>query len=301
MHDIWNPWHGCVRISPGCANCYMYTLDQQRGKSGADIYRTDNFNYPLQKDRHGSYKVKSGELIRVCMTSDFFLEEADRWRDEAWEIMWRRPDVIFFLLTKRPERVADCLPEGFGDGWENIWFNVTCENQQMADRRLPYLKELPFRHKGVVCAPFIGPVTLRPYIEEGFIEQVTCGGENYNGARPCNYDWVLALHDECRQADVSFSFMEIGSDFIKDGKHYRLRTKQRQAEQAFRAGLNFRGRAQHFDLRYAIGLPVPPDELYQPHYDGPNCHACGSRLICNGCSHCGKCGGNSNKYLDNNA
>lgn len=149
MHDIWNPWHGCVHISPGCANCYMYTLDQQRGKSGADIYRTNNFNYPLQRDRYGNYKIKSGELIRVCMTSDFFLEEADQWRADAWEIMRQRPDVIFYLLTKRPERVANCLPDYFGNGWENIWFNVTCENQQMANKRLPYLKELPLSARSV--------------------------------------------------------------------------------------------------------------------------------------------------------
>ena len=290
MHDIWNPWHGCVRISPGCANCYMYTLDQQRGKSGADIYRTNNFNYPLQKDRHGNYKVKSGELIRVCMTSDFFLPEADQWRAEAWDIMHRRPDVIFYLLTKRPERVANCLPDDFGDGWENIWFNVTCENQQMADKRLPYLKELPFRHKGVMCAPLIGPVSLLPYLEDGFIEQVICGGENYAGSRPCNFDWVLALHHECRQANVSFSFIEIGSNFVKNGRHYRLGSKQKQAEQAFKAGLNFIGKPQHFDLKYPIGIPLQPNELYQTQYDGPHCHACGSRLICNGCSHCGKCG-----------
>lgn len=149
MHDIWNPWHGCVHISPGCANCYMYTLDQQRGKSGADIYCTNNFNYPLQRDRYGNYKIKSGELIRVCMTSDFFLEEADQWRADAWEIMRQRPDVIFYLLTKRPERVANCLPDDFGNGWENIWFNVTCENQQMANKRLPYLKELPLSARSV--------------------------------------------------------------------------------------------------------------------------------------------------------
>ena len=46
-------------------------------------------------------------MIRVCMTSDFFLEEADAWRDEAWSIMRQRPDVKFFLLTKRPQRVRD--------------------------------------------------------------------------------------------------------------------------------------------------------------------------------------------------
>lgn len=95
MHDIWNPWHGCVRVSPGCANCYMYFLDRQRGQDGRHIYRTSSFDYPLQRDQAGRYRVQSGELIRVCMTSDFFLAEADEWREEAWNIMYQRPDVIF--------------------------------------------------------------------------------------------------------------------------------------------------------------------------------------------------------------
>lgn len=79
MHDIWNPWHGCVKCSEGCAHCYMYFLDSQRGHNGAEIYRTKTgFHYPLSRDRAGNYKVKSGEQLRVCMTSDFFLEQADR-------------------------------------------------------------------------------------------------------------------------------------------------------------------------------------------------------------------------------
>jgi protein gp37 len=32
MHDIWNPWHGCVKCSEGCQNCYMYYLDKLRGQ-----------------------------------------------------------------------------------------------------------------------------------------------------------------------------------------------------------------------------------------------------------------------------
>lgn len=55
------------------------------------------------------------------MTSVFFLKEADAWRSEAWSIIRQRPDVIFFLLTKRPERVTDCLPNDWGDGWENVF------------------------------------------------------------------------------------------------------------------------------------------------------------------------------------
>ncbi|MFR1499226.1 MAG: DUF5131 family protein, partial [Monoglobus pectinilyticus] len=23
----WNPWHGCHKISAGCANCYMFRSD----------------------------------------------------------------------------------------------------------------------------------------------------------------------------------------------------------------------------------------------------------------------------------
>ena len=100
LHDIWNPWHGCVKCSEGCQNCYMYFLDRMRDQNGAEIYKTKSgFSYPLQKDRTGHYKIQSGEQIRVCMTSDFFLEEADPWRVEAWDIMRQRSDVVFFLLT----------------------------------------------------------------------------------------------------------------------------------------------------------------------------------------------------------
>ena len=135
MHDIWYPWHGCVKCSEGCDNCYMYFLDKAHGNDGSEIYKTKNgFRYPIQKSRGGGYKIKSGEMIRVCMTSDFFLEEADPWRDEAWEIIRSRSDVIFYLLTKRPERVAKHLPNDWGDGWENVFFNVTCENQKRAER-----------------------------------------------------------------------------------------------------------------------------------------------------------------------
>lgn len=155
MHDIWNPWHGCTKISEGCDNCYMYYLDRKNNKNGADIYRTKTgFNVPIQKNRQRQFKIKSRELIRVCMTSDFFLEEADPWREEAWQIIRERSDVKFFLLTKRPERVKDCLPQNWGDRQENVFFNVTCENQKRADERIPLLLELPFKHKGVMCAPF---------------------------------------------------------------------------------------------------------------------------------------------------
>ena len=288
MHDIWNPWHGCVRCSEGCANCYMYFLDEMRDKDGGEIYLTSNVRYPLSRDRKGRYKIQSGETISVCMTSDFFLEEADPWRSEAWDIIHTRSDVIFYLLTKRPQRVADCLPADWGSGWENVFFNVTCENQRRADERIPILLDLPFRHKGVSCTPMIGPVVLEKYLDSGQIERVLCGGENYGGRRPCHYEWVRSLREECVSMDITFCFLETGTVFIKDGKQYTIADKREQARQAFRSGLNHEGKPICFKLVDSWGMPVPEQDLYVKHYR-KNCEECSMKLVCNGCSDCGKC------------
>lgn len=228
-------------------------------------------------------------MIRVCMTSDFFLEEADKWRDEAWNIIYQRRDVIFFLLTKRPERVRKCLPSDWGNGWENVFFNVTCENQKRADERIPLLLELPFKYKGIMCAPFIGPVSIEKYLSEGQIEQVICGGENYDGARPCNYDWVKTLRRECEAYNVSFCFIETGTVFIKDGKTYRIPSKRIQSEMAYKSRISYQGKHISFKLTDSFGEPISQNELYVPRYR-KNCESCGSKPICNGCSNCGKCG-----------
>ena len=289
MHDIWNPWHGCIKKSEGCDNCYMYFLDKMRDQDGSHIYRTKaGFNYPIQKDRSGNYKIKSGEMIRVCMTSDFFLAEADEWRDEAWELMRIRSDVIFFLLTKRPERVADHLPKDWGDGWDNIFFNVTAENQLRADERIPILLELPFKHKGVMCAPFIGPVSIRRYLETGQIEQVLCDGENYDGARPCHFDWVRSLRQECVDNNITFVFCGTGRRFVKDGRLYKIEGNGLQSQQAYKSGMGFKGKPIHFNLYNDMGYPLSDEDRYKPTFR-ERCETCGMRLSCNGCSNCGKC------------
>ncbi len=291
MHSNWNPWHGCIKCSEGCQHCYVYYLDRMKGKSGADIYQTKTgFKYPLAKDKTGRYKIQSGEMISVCMTSDFFLEEADQWRGEAWEMMHKRSDVIFLLLTKRTERIRKCLPKNWGDGWENIFLNVTCENQSRADERIPLLLDLPFKHKGLHCAPLLGPITAAKYLDSGQIEQVACGGENYGGSRPCDFDWVIALREECVSRDIKFCFMETGTVFIKDGVKYRINSKQTQNLQAFRSGMSHQGKALHFNLVDSSGNQIPEEALYKPHFRG-KCKECSFQMLCNGCSDCGACEG----------
>lgn len=290
MHDIWSPWHGCHKKSEGCQNCYMMYLDKvHHSGEGTIVYKTTAFKYPLSKNQDGSYKIKSGELIRVCMSSDFFVEEADQWRDEAWEIIKRRSDVKFFILTKRPERVEKCLPNDWKNGYSNVFFNVTVENQLRAHERLPILKHLPFVHKGIMTAPLLGPIEIEKYLQEDFIEQVICGGENYGGARPCNFDWVTSLSNQCKKYNVTFAFIETGTCFIKDSKIYNIPNKFIQTKMAYKSGVSYQGKEMIYELYDKYGYPLQEKDLYIPNYSSVNCDECGNRLICNGCSNCGKC------------
>ena len=62
MHDLWNPWHGCVRYSERCQNCYMCYPDRIRNQDGSKIHKTvSGFRYLLSKDRKGFFKVKREE------------------------------------------------------------------------------------------------------------------------------------------------------------------------------------------------------------------------------------------------
>ena len=236
----WNPWHGCHKCSEGCQNCYAYFLDKRYGRDTNEVVKNkSNFNFPVKKDRAGQYKLESGSFVRVCMTSDFFLEEADEWRKEAWDFIRQRPDVTFSLLTKRAQRIRKCLPGDWDDGWDHVTFSVSCENQKRLEERMPYLLELPSKHKWVSLKPFIGEIDIEEYLATGQIETVLAGGENYLGSRPLHYEWVKKVHDACAKYNVQLIFGQTGNIFIKDGKEYKIHNRTDQMIQALRSGLHY--------------------------------------------------------------
>lgn len=270
LEHIWNPWHGCKKYSEGCEHCYMYYLDAERDRDGSEIYKVKgNFDLPLKKTRGGEYKLPSGSTVHVCLTSDFFLEEADEWRGDAWDMIRRRPDLHFWLQTKRAERVERCLPSDWGDGWKNVSICFTAENQRRADERLPILLSLPFGRKNVMCAPMLTEITLEKYLASGKIERVLVDGENYDGDRPLRYEWVKRLYDECLAFGVKFDFVGTGNYFIKDGKTFHI-CKAYQRVSALRSGLQ-----------------LPPVSAEVP--IRKRCATCPRRDSCGGCKNCGKC------------
>lgn len=221
---LWNPWHGCHKCSPGCLHCYVYFLDGKRDKDSSVITKSKtNFYLPLKKARNGEYKIKSGSEVATCFTSDFFLSEADSWRKEAWQIIKSRPDVSFLICTKRIERFYASLPDDWGDGYSNVSLAVTCENQVMADKRIPILLGLPVKNKKIFVSPILEYVDLKPYLKTGKISEVSVGGESYDDARVCDFDWVKQIYLDCLQYGVLFDFHQTGSNFLMDGKRYKIR------------------------------------------------------------------------------
>ena len=234
----WNPWHGCEKISPGCAHCYVYRGDARRGKDASQVFRTRDYDLPLRKKRDGSWKIPSGEMVWTCFSSDFLLDRADDWRPWAWSMMEARRGLNFFFITKRIHRLESCLPPGWGEGWEHVSICSTAEDQERAAFRLPILKAAPVRHKSIACEPLLGPIDLTPWLG-GDITQVVAGGESGPDARPCRYEWILGLRDQCVRAGVPFLFKQTGANFIKDGRLYRIPRKLQHA-QARKAGINYR-------------------------------------------------------------
>ena len=210
----WDAWRGCHRCSPGCRFCYIHKGDEKRGIDTNQIVRSEKFYRPIEKDKKGEYIVKPG-LVYVCFSSDFLIEEADDWRKEAWEIMRQRQDCDFLFLTKRITRFMDCVPEDWGEGYPNVTVCCTVENQQTADVRLPLFQTLPIAHRMITAQPLLGDIDLERYLCG--IEAVTVGGESDREARVLDYDWVLHIRQQCVRQNVSFSFRQAGTHFLKDG------------------------------------------------------------------------------------
>lgn len=237
----WNLWHGCTKVSSGCSRCYVYRRDAEFGRDASIVHKTGSFNLPVRKDRHGNYKLQpDGEYVYTCFTSDFFHPAADEWRPEAWSMMKERPDLQFFFITKRPERFSIGLPDDWGDGYENVHISCTCENQQMANRRLPVFLELPIRHKQIIHEPMLEEIHIEKFLEKYHdgIELVSCGGESGEDARVCDYGWVLQTMTQCVRYDVAFHFHQTGARFKRGEKIYLIDRKDQQT-QAEKAGIDY--------------------------------------------------------------
>lgn len=241
MFTTWNPWHGCHMLSPGCQNCYVYRRDRSVGRDAGRVAKTADFDLPVRRARGGAYKLPPGASVFSCGTSDFFLEEADPWRAQAWSFIAARPDLRFLIITKRIDRFYIALPEDWGAGYANVTIGCTCENQDRADYRLPLFLSAPIAHRVIIAEPLLEGIDFTPYLDARRVEELAAGGESGDAARVCRYEWIASIRRQCLASNVPFHFRQTGARFEKDGKVYSI-ARQLQMSQARASGLSTKRR-----------------------------------------------------------
>ncbi len=223
----WNPWRGCRHVSPGCDQCYMFRDQRKYGRDPEVIVRSKTtFDDPLKWDVPAK--------VFTCSWSDWFIQDADPWREYAWAIIRATPHLTYQILTKRPKLIADRLPADWGDGYPNVWLGVSVESQEFA-QRVDAIAKIPAAVRFVSCEPLLGPLNLRPclplpgprcgcreagcphqpidtrYLKDwAALDWVIAGGESGPGARPVHPDWVRSIRDQCAEAGVPFFFKQWG-------------------------------------------------------------------------------------------
>ena len=139
-------------------------------------------------------------------SSDFFDNKADpAVRKRAWDVIRACPNLIWLILTKRPQNIRRMLPPDWDNGWPHVWLGVTAENMREARRRLPVLLGIPAVRYFASCEPILESLDLTPWLGADRLSWVIVGGETgRSNRRPLDPAWMRKLRDQCAEADVSF-------------------------------------------------------------------------------------------------
>ena len=210
-NDTYNPWQGCKKISAGCRFCYMYRDKRRYGKNPSVVVRSADptFYAPMKKFK--------GPLVFTCSWSDFFITQADEWRDEAWYVIRSTPHLTYQILTKRPHLIKERLPKDWKDGWKNVWLGVTIENQE-SDWRAEALKEIPASLRFVSHEPMLEPINMRYF---PWFKWVITGGESgvKDQWRPAQIEWFRKVRDRCFREGIPYFHKQNGGNRIINGAY----------------------------------------------------------------------------------
>ena len=203
-----NPWWGCVNVSPGCDNCYAEAFAKRTGHpvwgktAGRRFFGEKHWNEPR---RWTGGRVFCASMADVFEPNDALTAE----RVRLWGLIYGTPHLTWQLLTKRPEQVMRLVPPAWTIRFpENVWIGTTVEDQQRADLRLPRLLDIPASVHFLSCEPLLGPLDLEKYLP--YVEWVICGGESGPRFRALDLDNARSLRDQCAAAGVPFFFKQVG-------------------------------------------------------------------------------------------
>lgn len=243
-----NPWIGCANVSAGCVNCYAHVLSDRfkmaewgvhgrRGKQEPDYWEG-----PLKWQRAAVRKGKP-LLVFVASMADVFEDHPDviQERQQFWELTAVTPNLIWLLLTKRPQNIMAMVPGAWHHDWPaNVWAGTSAEDQRNADERLDWLRRVPAPVRFVSAEPLLGPVDLTPWMSCGH-DSLSGVGQSPPGLRSCDHchatfeddgqvmvsppqliNWVIAGGESGQKARPSFldDHRKIRDDCFRNGIPY---------------------------------------------------------------------------------
>jgi len=208
-----NFWHGCKKVSDGCKYCYMYRDKERFNQDATKVIRSSK---PIWDK---AYKFKEPKKIFTCSWSDFFIEEADEWRPEAWKVIKDNPQHTWQILTKRPERINDHLPDDWGEGYDNVWLGISVESMGVFITRHNYFLEVNAKVRFISFEPLLSVIGAM----SGAYDWIIIGGEsgNDNGNyryRECKLKWFEFLITMAGVKNIKVFVKQLGTHLSKELK-----------------------------------------------------------------------------------
>src|SRR3972149_594590 len=201
----WNPVVGCTKISPGCTNCYAFTLGERfRGVPGHPFEH--GFDLRLAPHRlQDPLSWKKPRKIFTCSMSDMFHEQIPLdYLKAIFSVMRSAHWHTFQILTKRSRRLAEIAPSL---PWPtNVWIGVSVETA----RYLPRIQDLatvPAPIKFLSLEPLLGPLEQLPLEHMSW---VIAGGESSRRSKPKENTSVHSMKEVMIRDVIARFFKQYG-------------------------------------------------------------------------------------------
>jgi protein gp37 len=228
----WNPVAGCTVITAGCTNCYAMRMAARLEAMGIEKYRGLTRKSGGRSVWTGRVRCdwsaldapkqwRQSRLVFVNSMSDLFHPDVSvGFIASVWATMAETPRHTYQILTKRPERMADTLAEGF-PVLRNVWLGTSVESADVLDR-LDHLRRAPAAVRFVSFEPLLGSVADADLTG---IDWAIVGGESGPRSRAIDETWVEEIEALCRVKEAAFFFKQWGGpNKARSGRQFRGRT-----------------------------------------------------------------------------
>lgn len=225
-----NFWRGCQKVDADCRFCYFYRDMARYGKDGKDFVLISKSTIKskiiaakqLANSRMANLDTTPVKIFLSSWT-DVFLEQADPYRHIMWDVIRDNPNIIFQILTKRPERIFDHLPTDWGDGWDNVWLGTSIGSNEGMKRLYPLI-ETPAKVRFVSFEPLWERIDMNLDISTLIaIDWAIIGGESGNDTgkyryRPCQIGWITEIADAINGVGNHVFIKQLGTHLAKEMK-----------------------------------------------------------------------------------